>query len=93
MLEVGSSDVDAVLCATPDHLHALVSLAAMRADKHVYCEKPLTHNIAEARLVAKVARDSGAATQLGNQGHSRDTIRLAPVRPSRAAEFTSQQCT
>lgn len=76
MLEVASSDVDAVLCATPDHLHALVSLAAMRADKHVYSEKPLTHNIAEARLVAKVAHETGAATQLGNQGHSRDTIRL-----------------
>jgi predicted dehydrogenase len=76
MLDVASSDVDAVLCATPDHLHALVSLAAMRAGKHVYCEKPLTHNIAEARLVAKVARESGVATQLGNQGHSKDTIRL-----------------
>lgn len=71
-----ASDIDAVLCATPDHLHAHVSLAAMRAGKHIYCEKPLTHNITEARLVSKVARDTGVATQLGNQGHSRDTMRL-----------------
>lgn len=70
------SDLDAVLCATPDHLHAHVSVSAMHAGKHVYCEKPLTHNIAEARLVAKVARETGLATQLGNQGHSRDTMRL-----------------
>jgi predicted dehydrogenase len=76
MLELASPDLDAVLCATPDHMHALVSIAAMRAGKHAYCEKPLTHNVAEARLVAKVARETGLATQLGNQGHSRDTMRL-----------------
>ncbi|MGE0375258.1 MAG: Gfo/Idh/MocA family protein [Planctomycetaceae bacterium] len=69
------ADVDAVLCATPDHAHAAVSLAAMRAGKHVYCEKPLTHNIAEARLVARVARETGAATQMGNQGHANEGIR------------------
>ena len=68
-------DIDAVLCATPDHMHALVSVDAMRAGKHVYCEKPLTHNIAESRRVASVARETGVATQLGNQGHSKDSIR------------------
>jgi len=62
--------IDAVLCATPDHLHAYVCVLAMKAGKHAYCEKPLTHNIAEARLVAKVAAATGVATQLGNQGHS-----------------------
>lgn len=66
---------DAILCATPDHMHATISLAAMRAGKHVYCEKPLTHNVAEARLVSKVAKESGVATQMGNQGHSSDGIR------------------
>jgi predicted dehydrogenase len=67
--------VDAVLCATPDHLHAYVSVHAMRAGKHVYCEKPLTHNIWEARQVARVAKETGVATQMGNQGHSTDGIR------------------
>lgn len=75
MLESSADEFDAVLCATPDHLHASVSIAAMRAGKGVYCEKPLTHNIAEARLVARVAKETGAATQMGNQGHSRDGIR------------------
>lgn len=67
--------IDAVLCATPDHLHAYVSVLSMRAGKHVYCEKPLTHNIWEARRVAQVARDTGVATQMGNIGHSLDGMR------------------
>jgi predicted dehydrogenase len=67
--------IDAVLCATPDHLHALVSVLSMRAGKHVYCEKPLTHNIWEARLVADVARRTGVATQMGNIGHSSEGMR------------------
>jgi predicted dehydrogenase len=67
--------VDAILCATPDHLHAYVTITAMRQGKHVYCEKPLTHNVWEARHVAKVAAETGVATQMGNQGHSGDFIR------------------
>jgi predicted dehydrogenase len=67
--------IDAVLCATPDHLHAYVTLHAMRAGKHAYCEKPLTHNIHEAREVARVAKEAGVATQMGNQGHSTTGIR------------------
>ena len=62
--------IDAVLIATPDHLHAYVAILAMKSGKHVYCEKPLTHNIREARLVARVAKDTGVATQMGNQGRS-----------------------
>ena len=62
--------IDAVLIATPDHLHAYASILAMRAGKHVYCEKPLTHNVREARLVARVAKETGVATQMGNQGRS-----------------------
>jgi predicted dehydrogenase len=69
MLEKEKS-IDAVLIATPDHLHAYVSILAMKAGKHVYCEKPLTHNIREARLVAAVAKETGVATQMGNQGRS-----------------------
>ncbi|MDB6052988.1 MAG: putative dehydrogenase [Verrucomicrobiales bacterium] len=67
--------VDAILCATPDHLHAYVSVTAMRLKKHVYCEKPLTHNVWEARQVARVAKETGVATTMGNQGHSGDFIR------------------
>lgn len=68
-------DIDAILCATPDHQHAYVCVTAMRQGKHVYCEKPLTHNVWEARKVAQVARETGVATQLGNQGHSDTGIR------------------
>jgi len=62
--------IDAVLIATPDHLHAYASILAMKAGKHVYCEKPLTHNVGEARAVARVAAETGVATQMGNQGRS-----------------------
>jgi predicted dehydrogenase len=74
MLEKEKS-IDAVLCATPDHLHAYVCVKAMRQGKHVYCEKPLTHNVNEARLVSRIAKETGVSTQLGNQGHSGDGIR------------------
>jgi len=62
--------IDAILCATPDHWHAFVAMTAMRRGKHVYCEKPLTHNIYEARMLAKAAGETGVATQMGNQGRS-----------------------
>ena len=62
--------IDAVLIATPDHLHVYASILAMKSGKHVYCEKPLTHNIREARLVARVAKETGVATQMGNHGRS-----------------------
>lgn len=67
--------IDAIVCATPDHLHAYVSVTAMRLGKHVYCEKPLAHNIWEARLMARVADETGVATQMGNLGHARDGMR------------------
>ncbi len=71
------SDIDAVSVATPDHTHAVISLPFMRMNKHLYCEKPLTHNIYEARLMAKVAKENKIVTQMGNQGASSDGIRLA----------------
>lgn len=67
--------LDAVLCATADHHHAGVSVMSMRRGRHVYCEKPLTHSLPEARLVARVARETGVATQMGNHGHSTVGIR------------------
>ena len=69
--------IDAIVCATPDHLHAYVSIYAMRKGKHVYCEKPLAHNIREVREMARVAAETGVATQMGNIGHARDGMREA----------------
>ncbi len=68
-------EIDAVVVATPDHIHAPASMMAMKLGKHVYCEKPLTHSVYEARDLARVAREAGVATQMGNQGHSIDGIR------------------
>jgi predicted dehydrogenase len=77
MLERARRDIDAVVVATPNHSHAVTALAALRAGKGVYCEKPLAHSVYEARRLAQVARETGLATQMGNQGHSSDDIRRA----------------
>jgi predicted dehydrogenase len=68
-------DIDAVAVGTPDQTHAIATLLALRAGKHVFCEKPLTHNIAEARKVAEVAKRSGKVTQMGTQIHAGDNYR------------------
>jgi predicted dehydrogenase len=68
--------IDAVLVATPDHVHAVATMSAIKRGKHVYCEKPLTHSIQEARKVTEAAREAKVATQMGNQGHSGEGIRL-----------------
>lgn len=67
--------LDGVVIATPDHTHAVISAAAMRAGKHVYCQKPLTHTVYEARRLAQIAAETGVATQMGIQGHSMEGIR------------------
>jgi len=69
-------DLDAVVVATPDHTHAVAAMAAIQLGKHIYCEKPFTHDIYEARKVAQAAQDAKVVTQLGNQGHSGEGIRL-----------------
>jgi predicted dehydrogenase len=69
-------DIDAVVVSTPDHNHAVVTMAAIKAGRAVYCEKPLTHSIYEARRIAQAAKDAGVATQMGNQGNSGEGIRL-----------------
>ena len=73
--------LDAVMCATPDHWHAPISLAAMRLGKHVYCEKPLAHTIAEVRAMRRAALEKKVITQVGNQGHS-SALRLVLPRPN-----------
>ena len=76
MFDAINNEIDAVLVATPDHTHAVASLAAIGHGKHVYCEKPLAHTVAEVRAMRKAALEAKVITQVGNQGHSSDSIRL-----------------
>jgi predicted dehydrogenase len=69
--------LDAVIVSTPDHFHAIAAATAMRMGKHVYCQKPLTHSIYEARLLRKLARQYKISTQMGNQGSAEDGLRRA----------------
>jgi predicted dehydrogenase len=75
MLDEMDKQIDAVIVGTPDHTHAVAAMAAMKRGKHVYCEKPMAHSVAEVRALMKAAQDYRVVTQLGNQGHSFDTIR------------------
>jgi predicted dehydrogenase len=70
------TDIDAVVVATPDHVHAVAAMAAIQLGKHVFCEKPLSHTLYEARYLTRSAREAGVATQMGNQGHAMESIRL-----------------
>ena len=69
-------NLDAIVVATPDHTHAPISLAAMQLGKHVYCQKPLTHTVYEARKLAEAAKKYNVVTQMGNQGHAGEETRL-----------------
>jgi len=73
MLE--QKDIDAVVVGTPDHIHAPAAMMALRASKHVYCEKPLTHSVFEARTVAEMAAKMKRATQMGIQIHADSNYR------------------
>lgn len=70
-------NIDAVVVSTPDHNHALASVLAMRAGKHVYCQKPLTHDVAEAHLMRAEAKKNKVCTQMGNQGTAANGLRRA----------------
>lgn len=70
-------DIDAVVVATPDHMHAPIALAAMDLGKGVFVQKPLAWSVSEARQLAKRAQETKVATQMGNQGHSADEARLS----------------
>ena len=75
MFDKMGREIEAVVIGTPDHTHALIALEAMRRGKHVYCEKPLAPSVYEIRKLMSAARRAKVVTQLGNQGHSSDTIR------------------
>ncbi len=75
MLEEMDKEIDAVTVSTPDHTHAPAAYTAMMMGKHARVQKPLTHTIAEARLLARVAKETGVVTAMGNQGHSGDGVR------------------
>ena len=77
MLDKEDKHIDAVVIATPDHMHTITSLSCMQAGKHVYCEKPLTRTPGEARLLTQAAERYRVATQMGNQGYSHDATRVA----------------
>ncbi len=68
--------IDAVSVAIPDHVHAAASMAVMKRGKHLYCEKPLTHSVYEAKMVAEAAQKYKVATQMGNQGQASEETRL-----------------
>jgi predicted dehydrogenase len=77
MLEEMDKQIDAVIVATPDHVHAHASLLAMKMGKHCFCQKPLTHSVYEARKMRETAAKMKVATQMGNQGSAGDGLRRA----------------
>lgn len=72
---IDQRDIDAIVVSTPDHTHAVATAAALRSGRHVYCEKPLTHTVSEARIITNLARKTGLVTQMGNQIHSENNYR------------------
>lgn len=76
MLDELGNTIDAVTISTPDHMHFPIAMAAMALGKHVFVEKPMSHTIAEARQLAARAREKKLATQMGNQGHAAEGMRL-----------------
>ena len=76
MLDKEAKNIDAVTVGTPDHIHAVASMAAIKAGKHVYCQKPLTHTLHECRELTKAAKAAGVMTSMGNQGHASEGSRL-----------------
>jgi len=69
-------DIDAVTISTPDHTHAIITMAAMKKGKHVYTQKPLTHTIGESRKIVEFAKKIGIATQMGTQNHALEGPRI-----------------
>ena len=79
MLSSNVNKIDAVIVSTPDHTHAPASIMAMKMDKHVYCQKPLTHHVSEARTMSELAEEKNLVTQMGIQVHSFYDYKLATL--------------
>ena len=77
MLDQMGSQIDAVTISTPDHMHAIIASAAMKMHKAVFCQKPLTQTVYEARYLRKMAKEKKIITQMGNQGSAADGLRRA----------------
>ena len=75
MFDELGKDIDGIMVATPDHTHAIVAATALTMDKHVFCQKPLTHSIYESRLLTRLAAKHKVATQMGHQANSGDGVR------------------
>ena len=88
MLDKLGDRIDAVTISVPDHNHAVMAAKAMKMGKHVHCQKPLTHSIWEARRLGEIARETGVATQMGNQGTAGASMRKAAyqIRAARSAQ-------
>ncbi|MEN6337977.1 MAG: Gfo/Idh/MocA family oxidoreductase [Phycisphaerales bacterium] len=76
MLDKEDKNIDGVVIATPDHTHGVVAMACLQHRKHIYLQKPLAHSIWEVRKLTEAAREAKVQTQMGNQGHSSDEIRM-----------------
>lgn len=94
MLETEGDKIDAVVVSTPDHLHAVAAMAALKLRKHVYVEKPLTLTISEARALHAAAKEAGVCTQMGNTGHAAEGARLTNeiVRSGKLGEISQIHC-
>ena len=75
MFDKQQDEIDAVVISTPDHTHGVAAMMAIKAGKHVFCEKPLAHSLMETRAITEAAKEYGVQTQMGNQGHSSNSIR------------------
>ena len=87
------NDIEAVVVAVPDHIHPFATAGALHLGKHVYCEKPLTHTVSEARAIAELAAKMKVATQMGTQIHAGENYRhvvelFSPARSARSAKST-----
>ncbi len=94
MFDKQGKEIQAVVVSTPDHTHAYASIMAMRLGKHVYCQKPLTHDVWEARLMGTVAAKQRVATQMGNQGTASAELRAAAemIRAGAIGNVTEVHC-